>query len=395
MKSLQRQGCYELLQITKFITGNIIGHPSCPYLLNESQKSTRIINNCLSKVSIRTVSTASIHHRKYGTVLLSPIQRTKYFDGHRALLFQQSMQSVKLFSTDTMCKNQSDVKELSKFWTKMFEEEGVSEPQTSAELIIAHALGKKMLHEVPPEYTVDLSTNLVIQELCQRRLQRVPVQYIIGEWDFHDLVLKMKEPVFIPRPETEELADFVCDYIKSNNLQNGKFLDIGCGSGAISLHILNSFKTITGVAIDKHHHACDLTKENARHLGLNKRLNIHQINIFQKDTVEKLQEYLPFDVVISNPPYIPTLDIDNLEPEVERYESRDALNGGKDGLDVVRQILYLAPQFLSVGGQIWLEVYLDEPEMIKELVKENKSIKYLTTLTDFTKRDRFCVLQVQ
>ncbi|OPL20580.1 hypothetical protein AM593_05742, partial [Mytilus galloprovincialis] len=69
-----------------------------------------------------------------------------------------------------------------------------------------------------------------------------------------------------------------------------------------------------------------------------------------------------------------------------RYESRDALNGGKDGLDVVRQILYLAPQILSVGGQIWLEVYLDEPEMIKELVKGNKSIIYLTTLKDFTKR---------
>ncbi|CAG2186853.1 HEMK [Mytilus edulis] len=212
----------------------------------------------------------------------------------------------------------------------------------------------------------------------------------------------MKEPVFIPRPETEELADFVCDFIKSNNLQNGKFLDIGCGSGAISLHILNSFKTITGVAIDKHNHACDLTKENSRNLGINERLNVHQIDIFQKDTVEKLQEYLPFDVVVSNPPYIPTSDIDSLEPEVEGkplhstktssfqilclYESRDALNGGKDGLDVVRQILHLAPQFLSVGGQIWLEVYLDEPAMIQELVKESKTINYLTTLKDFTKR---------
>ncbi|XP_076113679.1 MTRF1L release factor glutamine methyltransferase-like [Mytilus galloprovincialis] len=393
MKPLQRQGCYKLHQITNFIVGNIIGHSSCSYLLKEAQKSTRIINHCLSKVSIRTVTTVSICQRKYGTVLLNSLkQGTQYSDGHKGWLFKQS---IKLFSNGILFENQSDVEELLKLWTQKFEEEGVSEPQTSAELIIAHALGKKMLHEVPPEYTVDLSTNLVIQELCQRRLQRVPVQYIIGEWDFHDLVLKMKEPVFIPRPETEELADFVCDFIKSSNLQNGKFLDIGCGSGAISLHILNSFKTITGVAIDKHNHACDLTRENSRNLGLNERLNVHQIDIFEKDTVEKLQEYLPFDVVISNPPYIPTSDIDSLEPEVERYESRDALNGGKDGLDVVRHILYLAPQILSVGGQIWLEVYLDEPEMIKELVKENKSIIYLTTLKDFTKRDRFCVLEVQ
>ncbi|CAG2186852.1 unnamed protein product [Mytilus edulis] len=181
MKPLQRQGCYKLHQITNFIAGNIIGHSSCSYLLKEAQKSTRIINHCLSKVSIRTVTTASILQRKYGTVLLNSLkQGTQYSDGHKGWLFKQS---IKLFSNGTLFENQSDVEELLKLWTKKFEEEGVSEPQTSAELIIAHALGKKMLHEVPPEYTVDLSTNLVIQELCQRQLQRLDFNYasiIIG-----------------------------------------------------------------------------------------------------------------------------------------------------------------------------------------------------------------------
>lgn len=290
--------------------------------------------------------------------------------------------------------NKLSVQELCELWTRKFKTAKVSEPQTSAELIIAHVLGKKMIHEVPSQLTLECSSISTINELCQQRLKSIPVQYIIGEWDFHELVLKMRKPVFIPRPETEELADFVCDYINSRDLIRGRFLEIGCGSGAISLYILSRFKEMMGVAIDKHSHACDLTLENGNNLALSDRLNIHQIDIFQKDILSILQQYLPFDVIVSNPPYIPTSKLKDLDLEVKSYESRDALDGGVDGLDIVRQILLLAPQLLVKGGQIWLEVDLEEPDIIRTMVPNHTSVTYVKTLKDFTQRDRFCVLQV-
>lgn len=337
---------------------------------------------------IERKSFCSLSSRCYTSTLLNPI----YFPG----LKNKNCKTLML--TQNLCQLVKDyclsVQTLCKLWTGKFEAKGISEPQMSAELIIAHVLGKKMIHEVSPNLLLKQHFVSRIEDLCHQRLKRIPVQYIIGEWDFQDLILKMREPVFIPRPETEELADLVCDYIKSEHLTCGKFLDIGCGSGAISLYILYKHTQMTGVAVDKHTYACDLTLENANALGLNGRLNIHQLDIFQKETLSVLKPYLPFDVIVSNPPYIPTQKIKELDPEVNRFECNDALDGGEDGLNVVKHILMLAPHLLSKGGQMWLEVDLGEPDKIKTIVEDNKSIKYVKTYKDFTQRDRFCVLKV-
>lgn len=276
----------------------------------------------------------------------------------------------------------------------MFTKEGISEPDISAELIIAHVLGKKMIHELPQNLKVPISHIEAIDQMCKQRLSSIPVPYIIGEWDFHDLTLKMKQPVLIPRPETEELTGFVCDHIRNKNIQDGRLLDIGCGSGAICIHLLHTFKQMEGVAIDIDQTASDLTKDNARIHGVQDRLQVLNMDICSQDVVPQLQQNLPFDLIISNPPYIPTRNIPTLQEEVQRYESGVALDGGQDGLRVIRQIIQLAPHLMNSEGQLWLEVDLGEPDLIKEELVQNKQISYLKTLQDFTKRDRFCVLEV-
>ncbi|XP_071350424.1 MTRF1L release factor glutamine methyltransferase [Trachinotus anak] len=287
-------------------------------------------------------------------------------------------------------------------WRRHFEERGVKEPDHSSHYIVAHLLGAKTIESLEQgKLTEFLSREKTEQmwKLCTRRLSRMPVQYVIEEWDFRDLTLKMRPPVFIPRPETEELVEFVltdlemrCGTGVGADTQHTS-LEVGCGSGAISLSLLKSLPQLRAIALDQSQDAVDLTRENASRLGLQDRLQIHHIDVM-KDAGIVLSLCSPVSALVSNPPYLFSEDMASLEPEIFRFEDHSALDGGEDGLKVINQILTLAPRILSDLGRVYLEVDPRHPPLIQRWVEANvEELHYVETRHDITGRPRFCILQ--
>lgn len=285
-------------------------------------------------------------------------------------------------------------------WRRHFEERGVTEPDHSSQYIIAHLLGAKTIESLEQgKLTEFLSQEKTEQvwKLCSRRLSRMPVQYVIEEWDFRDLTLKMRPPVFIPRPETEELVELVLADLETEprtGMGAGAqhtCLEVGCGSGAISLSLLKSLPQLKASAVDQSQDAVDLTRENALRLGLQDRLQIYHIDVM-KDAVLSLCSHV--SALVSNPPYLFSEDMTTLEPEILRFEDHAALDGGEDGLKVIKQILTLAPQILSNHGRVYLEVDPRHPPLIQRWVEVNvEEMHYVETRHDISGRPRFCILQ--
>ncbi|XP_049895214.1 MTRF1L release factor glutamine methyltransferase isoform X3 [Epinephelus moara] len=255
-------------------------------------------------------------------------------------------------------------------WRRHFEERGVTEPDHSSQYIIAHLLGAKTIESLEQgKLTEFLSQEKTEQvwKLCSRRLSRMPVQYVIEEWDFRDLTLKMRPPVFIPRPETEELVELVLADLETEPRTGvgagaqHTCLEVGCGSGAISLSLLKSLPQLKASAVDQSQDAVDLTRENALRLGLQDRLQIYHIDVM-KDADAVLSLCSHVSALVSNPPYLFSEDMTTLEPEI-----------------------------LS---RVYLEVDPRHPPLIRRWVEVNvEEMHYVETRHDISGRPRFCILQ--
>ncbi|KAJ0023848.1 hypothetical protein NQD34_003747 [Periophthalmus magnuspinnatus] len=286
-------------------------------------------------------------------------------------------------------------------WSQLFQEKGVSEPDLSSRYITAHVLGAKTFESVKAETLSEPlcpEKTLQIWKLCAKRLKRMPVQYVIEEWDFRDLTLKMRPPVFIPRPETEELVDIVLSDLQKET-GSLSILEVGCGSGAISLSLLKSFPQLRAVALDQSEDAVHLTKENALRY-----IKIYIFKIFvnivvcilSSDAEIILNSCSGVSAVVSNPPYLYTEDMLSLQPEVLSFEDPAALDGGADGLTVIKQVLILASQILLNHGRVYLEVDPRQPPLIQQWVESHlQALCYVETKQDFNNRARFCILQKQ
>ncbi|XP_021360335.1 hemK methyltransferase family member 1-like [Mizuhopecten yessoensis] len=282
-------------------------------------------------------------------------------------------------------------------WTHWLEGGNVPEAKESVQLIIASVLGHKMIHDVSEELMLNENQTARIAEMCRKRYKRMPVQYIIEEWDFHDLTLKMRPPVFIPRPETEELAQLAYNDIKKKQDSSKpiRILELGSGSGAISVYLLNKLPQSEVVAVDRSGEACALTGENAECTGVQKRLTTLLMDYSRPESLPTLRSHGLYDLVIANPPYIPTDEIETMETELTRYEDPHAFHGGKDGLDYVRIILSMSTQLLKPNSALWFEVGLGHCDAIRsEVTKEPiHGLRFCSAVKDFTNRDRFCVLR--
>ncbi|XP_020029981.1 MTRF1L release factor glutamine methyltransferase isoform X2 [Castor canadensis] len=288
-------------------------------------------------------------------------------------------------------------------WTRVFEKRGIPEAQESSEYIVAHVLGAKTFQSLKPVlWTQPLTPQQLqcIQELCSRRLQRMPVQYILGEWDFQGLSLKMAPPVFIPRPETEELVEWVLEEIAQRSYvvkgQHGPLiLEVGCGSGAISLSLLSQLPESQVIAVDKKEAAISLTCENVQRLQLQDRIRIILLDVTLEGSCTHLLPWGPVDLIVSNPPYIFHQDMEQLAPEIRSYEDPVALDGGEEGLDIITHILTLAPKLLKNSGSIFLEVDPRHPELVRSWLQSQPDL-YLNLVAvrrDFCGRPRFLHIQ--
>ncbi|XP_012626852.2 MTRF1L release factor glutamine methyltransferase isoform X1 [Microcebus murinus] len=297
----------------------------------------------------------------------------------------------------------SSATELVRHWTGVFEKRGIPEARESSEYIVAHVLGAKTFQSLKPILrTQPLTPQQLkcIQELSSHRLQRMPLQYVLGEWDFRGLNLKMVPPVFIPRPETEELVEWVLEEVARRSHTVGVqgsplILEVGCGSGAISLSLLSELPQSRVIAVDKEAAAISLTRENAQRLQLQDRIWIVPLDVTLEGSWTHLLPWGPVDLVISNPPYVFHQDMEQLAPEIRSYEDPEALDGGEEGMDVITHILTLAPQLLKDFGSIYLEVDPRHPELVSSWLQSHPDL-YLHLVAvrrDFCGRPRFLHIQ--
>ncbi|XP_011162627.2 MTRF1L release factor glutamine methyltransferase isoform X2 [Solenopsis invicta] len=288
-------------------------------------------------------------------------------------------------------------------WSRRFENEGIPEPIKSIEHIVAHVIGTKKIIDILNVRNDPLNASQIekVESLCECRLSRMPVQYIIGEWDFRDITVKLVPPIFIPRPETEILVDFVLKRLSTSQADSCEILEIGCGSGAISLALAHACKTIKCTAIDASPHACDLTMINRKKLNLTEQITVIHATLNSDASIEILNNLNGadnldlnsrlFDFVISNPPYVPTKTIPELQPEIRIYEDLRALDGGDDGLKVIKPLLRYAAKALKPGGRLFIEVDPSHPEYVQFFTNKYSDLKlhHEHTYKDFCNNDRF------
>lgn len=192
-------------------------------------------------------------------------------------------------------------------------------------------------------------------EIAEKRAQGVPLQYLTGEREFMSLNFHVAPGVLIPRHETEVLVETVIQYVGQAE-QAVEILDIGTGSGCISVSLASYMKNCRVVAVDISEDALRIAKRNADSHGVGERITFIQSDLFGSLADRK------FDCIVSNPPYIPSGEIAGLSVDVREHEPRIALDGGSDGLDFYRKIIEKAPVFLKDGGRIFFEVGFGQAE---------------------------------
>jgi release factor glutamine methyltransferase len=290
----------------------------------------------------------------------------------------------------------------------------------------------------------------------QRRLNHEPIQYILGQWDFLDYTLRIRPPLLCPRPETEELVELILDDIDPDqrlttptqltniiisdhhdenkdapNMPSMRILDVGCGTGCIGIALADRILYSLVDAIDIDPVAIETSTENANCilgeskprvdcLYRNKKLWIKQNNVanqYDREYVHpqaekerylailsSIQDYHPpyrYDLVVSNPPYIPQSDMPSLDPTVAQHESYHALcGGGPDGMDVIRSLVRKLPQWCVPGGICWIECDPSHPPILQTWLENNNNneddlrVRFVQMERDMFGLLRFVKLQV-
>lgn len=220
----------------------------------------------------------------------------------------------------------------------------------------------------------------------RRGLQRVakgePVQYVLGQWDFRKLTLKVDRRALIPRPETEQLVDLVLKSAQVKGVAKPLVVDVGTGTGCIILSLAKELGNGVFVGLDISPEALALAKENAVFTGLEGRV------VFAES--DGCGEFDPasVDVLVSNPPYIPSLAVDGLEPHIRGHEPRLALDGGPDGLDAYRALLLDAVMVLKPGGGVFFEIGDEQGPALRDMLEEF-GFKDIGIVKDYAGKDRF------
>ena len=225
-----------------------------------------------------------------------------------------------------------------------------------------------------------------ISAMLERRLSHEPMDKILGHREFYKADFKVNTDVLSPRPDTETLVESALNFLPLET--TAKILDLGTGSGCIIISLLAERIKAHGVAVDISPAALAVAKENAEHLDVCNRLNFICADWFQPDFATLMTD--KFDIIVSNPPYIPSADIAGLDDEVKNYDPQTALDGGADGYDCYRRIAELAPNLLKDGGLLILEAGYNQAENIRKICEENNMF-HLRTVKDLADINR-CVI---
>ena len=268
--------------------------------------------------------------------------------------------------------------------TKRLRENKILSPRLDVEILLAHELNVDRTYLlINSENKINESTVSNFEELVNRRLEGEPIAYITGHQEFMGLDFRVNHHVLIPRPDTEILVEYVINIVKSNN-DRVTLLDIGTGSGAIALSIGKYCPNSTLTLLDISEEALNVARENSNILGI-----ADQADYLLSDCFNELKKQ-KYDIIVSNPPYIPTLDIEGLQTEVRVFEPRGALDGGIDGLLFYKRIVEGAKKYLKGDGLIALEIGYNQGQDVMNLLKENGYCE-IKIMKDYGNHDRVVV----
>ncbi|HOW28660.1 MAG TPA: peptide chain release factor N(5)-glutamine methyltransferase [Elusimicrobiota bacterium] len=241
---------------------------------------------------------------------------------------------------------------------------GIENPSLEAEHILSAALKCRRLDLLlSPRRMVSETQHRSAQRLLESRLQRIPLAYVLGEWDFTGLTFKLNRFTLVPRPETELLYETVLRKYQNEPRISGTIhiADIGTGSGCLAISIAKTMPTAQVWAVDLSADAARMAMVNSRDHHVDSR-----VHVWCGDLVESISSTRPFDAVVANLPYIPTNVIPQLEPEVQQ-EPRRALDGGDDGLHLVRRLVGEVLPLLKSPGCLFLEIGYNQSSLVREL----------------------------
>jgi len=248
------------------------------------------------------------------------------------------------------------------------------------------------------ESHLDFGKSKLISSVLKRRIIGEPIQYILGETEFFGLEFRVNPDVFIPRPETEILVETVlkivsrlapaCPAVRRSPVCPLRILDLGTGSGCIVISLAKFLPHAKIDALDISKGALKIARENAEFHKV-------EINFIDTDLLTPHPSPLaPYDIIVSNPPYIPSAEIDKLQPEIG-YEPRMALDGGSDGLDFYRRIISNSPYYLKENGFLIMEMGFNQKEAIKNIFQNSGNFEIVEIAKDYHNIDRVIVTQVR
>lgn len=232
-----------------------------------------------------------------------------------------------------------------------------------------------------------------LEHLWRKRLElRVPIQYLLGSAPWRQFTLKVSPAVLIPRPETECLIDLVIEAAEADpSLRTGCWADLGTGSGAIALGLATALPQATIHAVDQSQEALAIAQHNAQIWELTDRIQFYQGSWLEP--LAGIQGQL--SGLVSNPPYIPSQMVLELQPEVTQHEPHLALDGGADGLDCIRHLVASAPDYLREGGVWMVEMMAGQAESVFELLKQQGSYDRIEVRRDFAGIERFALARIK
>ena len=273
--------------------------------------------------------------------------------------------------------------ELINIGSKLLKEKNIRSHILDSEILLSKTLNKSREDIlINLEEKINEKDILKYKNYIDRRIKNEPIAYILEEKEFWSKKFKVNKNTLIPRPETELLVNKLSEIFKEKKMS---ILDIGTGSGCIILSLLDELKSSTGIGIDISKEAVSIAKINGLRLNLLNRvkfLNKSVSSIFNKK----------FDLIVSNPPYIDSKDMKNLSEDIRRYEPRLALDGGNDGLDLIKKVIYKSKSILKTKGTLALEIGNEQIKKVSKILFDNK-FRIQNVIKDYKNNIR-CIIAI-